>query len=176
MGPTSSILLNRKIGFEEIQQVDQFLKSITNGDIITTKSTRDFSVDSSRLLKLRTVGSDCSFSIYFGNILKELSEDEIVEIELLTSLTIKSQISIAAGCNRDGDHNILGELTLEIANLLDGLIHYGGDLNYYKKGITEELNGAVYSIEYNDGMAEYQISDVEFLNNWIKHPDFRMIK
>ena len=176
MGPVNSIILDRKIDFEEIQQVDDFLNSVVNGKVEITKSTRDFWIDSKKLLKICEVGSDCQFSIQFDNKLREIDEDEIVEIEMLTSKTIKSQIVISAGCNQDGDHNVLGELTLEIAKLLNGLVDFGGDLNIYGKGVTEELKGKVYSIEYNNGMAEYQIADVEFLTNWIKHPNFRMIK
>lgn len=176
MGPVSSILLDRKIDFEEIHQVDELLKSVVNGEVKTTKSTRDFWIDSNKLLKICKLGSDCQFSIQFDNKLREMDEDEIVEIEMLTDKLIKSQIVISAGCNQDGDHNVLGELTLEIAQLLNGIIDFGGDLNIYQKGIKEELNGKVYSIEYNNGMAEYQISDSEFLANWIKQPNFRMIK
>lgn len=176
MGPVNSIILDRKIDFEEIQQVDEFLNSVVIGKVGITNSTRDFWIDSKKLLKICAVGSDCRFSIQFDNKLREKDEDEIVEIQMVTNKAIKSQIVISAGCNQDGDHNVLGELTLEIAKLLNGLVDFGGDLNIYRKGITEELKGKVYSIEYNNGMAEYQIADVEFLTNWIKHPNFRLIK
>lgn len=176
MGPVVSILLDRKIGYEEIQQLDEFLNSVVNGKVEITRSTRDFWIDSKKLLKIHTVGSECQFSIQFDNQLGEIDKDEIVEIERVTDNTIKSQIIISAGCNQDGDHNVLGELTREITKLLNGLIDFGGDMNIYGKGITEELIGKVYSIGYHNGMAEYQIADVEFLTNWIKHPNFRMIK
>lgn len=176
MGPVSSILLDRKIDFEEFRQVDELLKSVVNGQIETTRSTRNFWIDSKKLLKLCEDGSDCQFSIQFDNKMREVDEYEITEIERLTRKTVKSQVVISAGCNQNGGHNVLGELTLEIARMLNRLIDFRGDLNIYRKGITEELNGNVYSIEYNDGMAEYQISDTEFLANWIKHQNFRMIK
>ena len=176
MGPTCSILLERKIDFEEIHLVDEFLKSIVKGEVETTKSARDFWVDSKKFFKISKIGSDCQFSIYFDNKLREMEEDILVQIEMLTKKTIKAQIEISSGCNRSGDHIVLGELTFQIANILKGLIDFGGDLNIYQKEITKILNGEVYSITYNEGMAEYQISDVEFLNNWMKHPNFRMIK
>ena len=140
------------------------------------ETTRDFWVDSKKLFKFCEVGSDCQFSIRFDNKLREMDEDEIFEIEMLTDKVIKSQIVISAGCNQKGDHNVLGELTLEIAELLKGFIDFGRDLNLYVKGVKDELKGKVYSIVYNNGMAEYQIADSEFLLNWIKHPSFRMIK
>ena len=176
MGPISSILLDRKIDFDEIYQVDELLKSVVNGEVQATKSTRDFWIDSQKLLKIREIGSDCQFSIQFDNKLNEMEEGEMIEIERLTKRTVKSQIVISAGCNQIGDHNMLGELTLQITSKLDGLIDFGGDINMYRQGITEELNGEVYAIEYNNGMAVYQISDTTFLANWIKHQDFRMIK
>ena len=176
MGPVSSILLDRKIDFDEIHQVDRFLESVASREIETKELARDFWIDSIKLLKLNIAGSECRFSIYFDNKLKEFEEDEIVEIEMLTNKLIKSQIIISAGCNQRGDHNVLGELTLEITKLFNGLIDFCGDLNIYKEGITGKLNGNVYSIRYNSGMAEYHVSDSEFLTNWIKHPNFIMIK
>ena len=137
MGPVSSILLERKIDFEEIHQIDELLNSIVTGEVETTRSTRYFWVDSEKLLKICKVGSDCQFSIHFDNKLKEMDEDEIVEIEMLTDKVIKSRIVISAGCNQKGDHNILGELTLQIAQLLNGLIDFGGDLNLYKKKVLK---------------------------------------
>ena len=176
MGPICSALLDRKIEFEEIYQVDEFLKSIVKREIIVSKNNRDFWVDSSKLLDQNQIGSACRFSIYFDNKLKEIDEDEIVEIEMLTDKVIKSQINISAGCNQEEDHFTLAKLAYEITNLTNGLVNYYGDLNIFRKGINEELNGKVYSIEYNNGMAAYLISDTVFLSNWIKHPNFRMIK
>ena len=176
MGPVCGILLNRKIDFEEIHKVDELLKSIVNGEIETTKSMRDFWVDSKKLPKMNSQGSDCQFSLRFDNELHFMDKDEILEIDMALNFKVKSQISISAGCNQKGDHNVLGELTLKIAEMLSGLIDFGGDLNIYHQGIKEELNGQVYSIEYNNKMAEYQIADSVFLTNWIKHKKFRMIK
>ena len=176
MGPTCSIVLERKIDFEEIHIVDEFLESIVKGKIETTKSTRNFWIDAKKLFNTTKIGSNCQFSIYFDNELREIEEDMMVQIEILTKRSINSLIGISSGCNRSGDHTILGELTFRIAKLLNGLIDFGGDLNIYQKGITKELDGNIYSIVYNEGMAAYQISDIEFLNNWMNHPNFRMIK
>lgn len=49
MGPTSSVLLDRKIDVEEIRQVDALIKSVANGEIKSTKSTRDFWIDHKKL-------------------------------------------------------------------------------------------------------------------------------
>lgn len=52
MRPVGSILLERKIGFTEIHQVAELLKSIVNGKVETTKSTKGFWIDSKKLLKI----------------------------------------------------------------------------------------------------------------------------
>lgn len=176
MGPTSSVLLDRKIDVEEIRQVDAFIKSVAKGEIKSTKSTRDFWIDPKKLFTSYEIGSEGQFSIHFDNELSEMDKDEVVEIEKLTAQKIHSQIAISAGCNQKGDHNVLGELTLQIAQLLNGLIDFGGDLNSYKKGVVEELRGKAYSIGYNHGKYAYHIADSEFLSHWIKHPNFGMIK
>lgn len=176
MGPVVSILLDRKITFHEIDLVDDFLKSIVSRPINSTKSTREFWVNSKKLLNNNLKGSDCQFSINFDNKLYEMDDDEILEIEILTNRLIQSQIIISAGCNQKGDHNTLGKLALHLNNILDGLVDYCGDLSVYKKGIKDELEGQTYSIEINNGMAENLISDSKFLTNWISHPNFRMIK
>ncbi len=176
MGPTSSIILNRKIEFEEIYQVDEFLNSISKGKINGGKTVREFWVDAQKFLKLNKVGSDCQFTIHFDNKLRDMDEDEILEIEILTSQIIKSKITISAGCNQQGDHNVLGELTLGIAKILNGLVDYGASLDVYQQGIKNELKGKVYTIAFNNGISEYHVSNTEFLTNWIKHPKFRMVK
>lgn len=176
MGPAIAILLNRKIDFEEIHHVDELLKSIVKGEIEMTKSTRDFWVDSSKWSYLKEWKSDCSFSIKFDNKLREMSEDEVLEIEGLLGSKVASQINLSAGCNREADHHILGTLTLEIAQRLDGWIDFGGDINIFSNGICEELDGVFHTIAYNDGLAEYQIMSTAFFENWMKHPDFRIIK
>lgn len=176
MGPVGVVLLDREINFEIIQRVDELLMSIASGDMERTKSTREFTVSADRLLRVRQSGSDCQFSLQFDNKWKARNGESYVEIKRLTNRGMASSISISAGCNQQGDHNILGELILSVARLLDGLIDYTADLNLYEAGITEQLEGTVYAIEYNDGMAVYQISDAVFLDNWIRHPSFRMVK
>lgn len=105
-----------------------------------------------------------------------MGEDEILEISMAFEMEIKSQIILDAGCNQNSDHYVLGYLCLEIARELEGLIDFGGDLAYISPGIPAKLGGSFHEITYNQGSAKYQVADVIFMENFFKHPHFRMIK
>lgn len=176
MGPCCSILLNRKFDFEEIYELDLLLEKIALNDIKYTTSTRDFCIDSNKLLQLKSEGSNCLFTIQFKNKFKRYEKEEIDEINSITGKEFLSEISICASCNQNGDHNILAELALEFLKIFGGMINYGGNLNIFHKGITQELKGNIISIPINAGFSENHLSDKEFLFNWINHRNFRMIK
>ena len=97
-------------------------------------------------------------------------------------------IDIAAMCNDKIDHILQAELSLKFAEMFGGLIYLNGLItpNNASKMTFEEVKNFAKSIEGTTNFAEYtldsgdkwanQIVDTEYLKNWLKHADFRMIK
>ena len=176
MGPTVSVLLLEEIGWGQVPYIDSFLANICKGKVQSSKSTRDFCIEPQKFPIPNRAQSECQFSMQFDNKLREIDEDELVEISLALNFEPKSKIIFSAGCNQGSDHYILGVLCLEIARLFGGLIDFGGNLNKINPGISAKLKGRFHIVEYNGGNASYLLADVEFMENYLKYPNFRMIK
>ena len=103
---------------------------------------------------------------------------------------------MSAGINRAVDHRILGELVVRLARALEGVVGFDGALlprssparverlNWAEvAGVAREflapLPGRVVTIEYevNDSrVCAYRVGDWQFMQGWLQHPDFYMIK
>ena len=178
MGPTCAIILDRTIDFQMTNQVDDFLKRIINGDLKTPKISRDFWVDKRKFPKITSKGSDCLFNLSYDNKLKLMGEDEIVELDLALNFKAKSMIVISAGCNQQGDHNVLAELILEVAKLTGGLIDFGYDISKYDSESKKILEGMKYDIKFNHDMAIKSFVDIEYFGKWLENNKnkVRMVK
>jgi hypothetical protein len=111
------------------------------------------------------------------------------------------EVSFAAMCNGDQDHLLLGELCLRFVRKLGGLVNFGGPLPFpmppevadrywrggsnwaefesYSTQMTSGIPGKLYTVPYvtaNNANWVYQIGDVEFMEAWLKHPHFHMVK
>jgi len=117
--------------------------------------------------------------------------------------TLQSEVDFFAMSNGEIDHRILGELMYFFAKELNGIINFNGaiyeneelsqnwaktilgqnmkweEVQTYHKKFTRNMNGNLHSILYetsSGSMAIRQICDVEFMENWLKHDRFHMIK
>jgi len=178
MGPTCSILLDKKIDIKLIINVDNFLSSIVSNELKTPKMSREFWIDENKFPKILSYGSNCAFSLTYGNKLRTFDENVKVELELALDFNIESQITISAGCNQQGDHNVLCELIYEIALITEGLIDFGYNILDYNFGEEKKLNGTIYGINYNNGMAINHVIDTEYFKNWMMNniKNIRMVK
>lgn len=175
MGPTVSILLDKVIDKEVIAKIDVALKEISKGEVACEGYTRDLYVDSSKLLKNTSLVSESMIYLSFDNELKEFEPGEVDQIKEKAGVDVMSQVIVYAGGKTQETHTILGELSLIIARLLGGIIDYGGVLEI-SEGEISKIDGGLLNIKDPDGDIEGHISDVLFLENWIKHPQFRLIK
>ena len=178
MGPACSILLDKKIDLDIIVEVDEFLSSISSNKFETPKVSRDIWINTDKFPKITSEGSRCGFYLSYNNKQNTLDEDLLTELELALEFIVQSEISIAAGCNQQGDHNILAELIFEIANITGGFIDYGYDILKNNYGNDKKLKGFIYSVELNYGKNINHIVDTEFFKNWlVNNKDYlRMIK
>ncbi|MFG1791401.1 DUF6368 family protein [Nocardia sp. NPDC049149] len=106
--------------------------------------------------------------------------------------TPAAKITLSMGANRPVDHRLIGHLCLVLALEYDGLIDFCGslvpipwpdDIPFVKRTREQEaelarriahgmrkLPGRLYLVD------RCHIGDVEFLEAWLRHPRFRMIK
>ncbi len=110
-----------------------------------------------------------------------------------------AEIAVWMWCNQDVDHRMLGYLCLAMALEYDGLINFGGQVNLVAPddmisgasdrerraerdrkiaGRVRRMPGRVYLVNYGSlaNPVNGHIGDAEFMDGWLRHPRFRMIK
>ena len=128
--------------------------------------------------------------------------DERQEVTSHTSLEVASWYLIYSAINNGYSHFNLGHACLRIARATQGLIDFGGSLmpklpdhlaqrrwtknsptwsevEPYFSEMTSSIPGRIITIPYEVGDGRiwaYHIGDVEFMENWLVHPRFHMIK
>ncbi len=78
-------------------------------------------------------------------------------------------------CNQQKDHHLLAEICLRFAKKFDGFIDFDGELQIN----STKIFGKLFSVQYVAASGKecmYHVGNVEFLEWWIKQPEFRMIK
>ena len=135
----------------------------------------------------------------------EMYDDEIQELQTAWGIEARSVIALACMSNGDTDHRVLGELALYFAKKFGGIIDFNGLITppwddvvpwyrgsnwfFYKANWSdirkktmrylEQIPGKITAIEYEVNEQRrwaYHVCDVEFMENWLKHPHFHMIK
>ena len=80
-------------------------------------------------------------------------------------------IGFSAMCNDAIDHKILGDLSIEFALLLDGVVDFGAPLNGYTKD-PQFLSSNQDLCDWNGN----HMMRPKIFKEWLNHPDFRMVK
>ncbi len=132
-----------------------------------------------------------------GNEDSEYGEEELTEIEHHVGFLPKHEIGLAAMCNDEEDHRVLGELALYFAELFDGVVDLDGLLNPGElvpiehgktdwRDIEPELEewlsdyeGEIHAVTYgtvDSRIWAYHICDATFMRSWLASEHFRMIK
>ncbi len=102
-------------------------------------------------------------------------------------------------CNQDVDHRLLGYLCLAFALEYDGLVDFNGRLDPrppddVSTAVSERdrraerdrriaqrmrrVRGRLYVVDYGsrNNPINCHVGDAEFMDSWLRHPRFRMIK
>ncbi|HRG07477.1 MAG TPA: DUF6368 family protein [Cyclobacteriaceae bacterium] len=171
-GPTSSVLLRIAPDSSTIALVYKVID-----DLATKRTNNDFYINST----LASFGKDGlrPFGVELNSITNDYynySESELKLIEDKFKFYPKYDIGLYAMCNDIVDHKILGQLTLKIAEAVDGIIEFGGRLDGKK---IKNVNGKICEIDYETAIgriAQHHVSDIEFMRNWLLDKSFYMIK
>ncbi|MFD9374155.1 DUF6368 family protein [Streptomyces sp. NPDC059999] len=101
---------------------------------------------------------------------------------------------VGAGCSGPMNHILLGHLTLALALRFDALVDFDGLLNGYRtvgddtsheavlaraRAMASALPGRLTEVPYGTGDGGRwlrHVGDVEFLEAWLRHPDFHLVK
>lgn len=195
MGPTASVLIDRQPTDADRLITTELMKSVgepgpggDNGPDVLVSTTE--SIDGTYLGEGRPFWFEWQGSGYDNLPLARAKIEERLE------LTPRTALLVSAGINRAVDHRILGELVLRLARALEGVVDFDGALlprssparverlNWAEvAGMAREflapLPGRVVTIEYevNDSRVwAYHVGDCQFMQGWLQHPDFYMIK
>lgn len=158
-GPTAGIILSNTISSEQVDEIRLEISKMASrvkGD--------EFWVHERPFILI--IGPE------YEDEFKDCKIEAVPEIIGWTSV---DTIGFAAMCNDAIDHKILGELCLHFSRLLDGLIDFSGELN----GHDDASSGRLFSMNYLAASGKsciHHIGDAEFLEGWLKHPNFHMIK
>lgn len=179
-GPICTIFPKQALDYMVIAEIDIYIESI--GTSIVKASTKEWSfwVLPDRLSLAKAPRDSCQFSIFiedYAGLQSELSADELRQIENKLGYQPTYEIVVGAGCNRDIDHIILAKVALQLLNRFGGYVNFNGRLTLPDKNLMT-IEGKLFSIFYpvENNNHYYNIGDATFLNNWIIHPKFRMIK
>lgn len=171
-GPTSSVLLRTNPDRSIISLIYKIID-----DFATERTDTDFYINST--LTSSAKEDLRPFGLELNSITNEYcnySESELKSIEEEFKFTPKYDVGLFAMCNDRADHKILGQLTLKIAEAVDGIIEFGGRLDPEK---IKDVNGKICEIDYetaNGRIAQHHVGDIEFMRNWLLDKNFYMIK
>ncbi len=196
MGPISTILLAAKPTQKQLNEIDKIIQHISS-----IRENENFWVTSTKYINGSAEADGQPFALSINKIDKDNYEDaSLANISSRIGYLPVYDIAIIAMCNQSIDHRILGELTYYFTNMFEAYIDFGGALlptlkhlpwymrsgthswqdiePYYQKmksKIEGKLHVITYKVDSNRTWA-YQIGDVEFMKNWLTHPDFHMVK
>ena len=201
MGPGSSIILKDALTCAQLDLINRTVDSISD-----SRKGEDFWVSSTRPIGGNIESDGAPFIITHDDITFEdpnYDEDELKQIYKSIGFRPEYSVDLAAMCNGDLDHKILGEITLYLAKALGGYINFQGcifSLKYlpwyrssswyfhkaewssidpFFKKFIKNMPGNIYTIKYKTASEKkwaYHICDVEFLEFWLNCPEFHMIK
>jgi hypothetical protein len=189
MGPGCSILLEKPLDSLQVKLLNDYITDIGDNfqgferDEVNGFRSWDFSVKLTKIIPREGREKGCVFSIHvWSGLIAEAYGDYETEEKVLMQMDKQigfrphGHIQLNAGCNGDIDHFLLGQMAFYILENLGGFIDFGGVLLDRKDNPIYE--GKLFDIWYEipHGKYYYQIADKDFLKNFIKDDNFRLIK
>jgi hypothetical protein len=168
------ILQIRATNFEKSDQANmlKMLERITVFEKIRD-DYYEFHFKKGKTLGLNLKEKSCLFLM---DIKEEDNETDDLELEDIAS-KIKDKpavfITLSAMCNGKNDHHLLAAFALELVKILRGWIDLCGAIN------TQPIKGEIHEIRYRIDeirIGYSHICDAKWLENWLQHDNFHLIK
>lgn len=179
-GPTASVILPQAIGDELRADIESEIQRMST----------------------RVEGEDFWLNHRPFILIMDPDEFQCPHIAKIVGWTPRADIGFAAMCNRDEDHRLLGEICLYFARKMNGLVDFGGALyppiigevnalwekhssgrgttwdewQPYFDEMMKGMRGTLYTVPTVERDWIYHVGDAEFLEFWLEHPNFRMVK
>jgi hypothetical protein len=156
----------------------------------------EFRFKKGKTLGLKLKENSCPFLLDISTKKEELDDLQKVDFKAKIKDNPIVFLSISAMCKSDDDHYLLAAVMLEIQKILGGYIDLNGSIlppllrdkngNFihhlhadnvaYVNAIKGEIHEIHYEIETGGRTSYYHICNAEWLQNWMQHEDFRLIK
>jgi len=202
MGPSIRLLLPSESNGVVLQTVNTILPQICSKVQSNGTDRWDFWVNNDSLIGGQYQGEGRPIYSHFSRLSLEPHERIIFQEEF--GFTPEWEWHSDAGCNKQEDHQILGQWITWLTNHLGGIVDFYGallpplpesmykgfwlweeaswsDIAPYFEPMVGEIPGKIISIPYLCGEAEsrtwvHHVADVEFMKAWLKHPRFHLVK
>lgn len=195
MGPVVSIVLGRQLTEADRAHVDQFLQPLgergndgAEADEVWIRTTKPIGGTYE--------GEPRLFAFEWQAERQDEFPGRRAKLEERFGLTPTSCLAISAGMSRPMDHRVLGELALHLGRVLEGVIDFDGallpsalpgrfdraswpEVAELVREFLSAVPGKVITITYqvNDERTwACHVADCEFMQGWLQHPEFHMIK
>ncbi len=216
MGPSASILLRERLTEAQIDEIEQWLQSISSKLEGQRGDWWPFWIKNGQTIGLPFDDLDtvCAFGLTIEEAKTEqdyAEEGGVVDPEIRADIEErqaqmikyldyypKESINVYAGCNEKIDHLVLGYLALRLAERHGGIIDMNGAITpsppasgnhrqgtyspFTQEGISDfvrSIPGRVFEMYYTIPPNRQWVShivDTTFLQAWLRHPYFHMVK
>ena len=194
MGPVSILLLPNKLTQAQLAKIEADLLIISIKVVKSELWDWEFWVNNTHPVDGEYVGEGRPFGIQVQD--PDIEPQNLSLLQAQFGFEPQQSLQLDALCNDKVDHTIMGVLLLHFAKLFDGVINFGGallpplpewlwetenwsDIKSYFYEMVAGMSGNVVSMEYeiDDGITwAYHVADAPFLQAWLEHPNFHMIK
>jgi hypothetical protein len=180
-GPVASLLLRQPLTEDQLKDLEGWLNEVGRITGVDNPPDERYSADfvftNFSPLVTDPANPSCTFLLDlidpFTNEEFRYEDGEKESLQEKLGFVPKELILVSAMCNQPLDHRLLAHLLIELAGKFGAdLMDLHGELNN-----RPDLPGKIIEIP----SAEHPgfvpiIVDVEFLKNWLNHPNFHMIK
>jgi hypothetical protein len=156
----------------------------------------DFRFKKGKTLGLKLTENSCPFLLDISTKKEVLDELQKADFNAKIKDNPVAFLSVSAMCKSNDDHYLLAAFMLELQKILGGYIDLNGSIvppllrdkngNFiqqthqdyvnYVHQVKGEIHEIHYEIEEGGRTSYYHICNAEWLENWLQHADFRLIK
>jgi hypothetical protein len=156
----------------------------------------DFRFKKGKTLGLKLTENSCPFLLDISTKKEVLDELQKADFKAKIKDNPVAFLSVSAMCKSNDDHYLLAAFMLELQKILGGYIDLNGSIvppllrdkngNFiqqthqdyvnYVHQVKGEIHEIHYEIEEGGRTSYYHICNAEWLENWLQHADFRLIK
>ena len=191
------VILLRAKSFEKSDQT-KMLKMLERIAIIEEQRDTyfEFRFKKGKTLGLNLKEISCPFLLDISTKKEELDDLQKVDFDTKIKDNPAAFLDLAAMCKSKDDHHLLAAFMLEFHKIMGGFINIHGiilppllrnakgefihhtheDQVHYVKAIKGEIHEIRYEIETGGRTSYYHICNAEWLQNWLQHEDFHLIK